>query len=290
MSYKYTDDTLMHSIGFNPMKLESILKYGLVSDNYARKNNITFARNYNFTLSSDTLGKLHESNDINTMIQESYRENIYLVRYLYISDDPLSAYNMYIKNGISFIVEDVDFIYDKNTELIRRSDEVIVKDHIPKEKITAILIPDNYKDITIDNLDMLPYNILNYKLIVDSINNLIRYLDRYGHRVEDQELNNLLNDLLIAYRSVNSLDKNHVDYNEALEDYKEIISEINKILSQNVFLCFSKILGKEATLIDMVEYINRKYDNKSIVSLESKEKKKWSKKNYPKFHIYLDVI
>ena len=45
---------------------------------------------------------------------DANKDNIYLVRYLYVSDDPLSAYNMYIKNGISIIIEDVPFIYDKN--------------------------------------------------------------------------------------------------------------------------------------------------------------------------------
>lgn len=32
MNYKFNDDTLIHGISFNPMKLEGILKYGIVSE------------------------------------------------------------------------------------------------------------------------------------------------------------------------------------------------------------------------------------------------------------------
>ena len=48
VNYKFNDNTLMHGIGFNPMIFEGILKYGIVSENYAKKNNITYSRKYNF--------------------------------------------------------------------------------------------------------------------------------------------------------------------------------------------------------------------------------------------------
>ena len=110
MNYKFNDDTLIHGISFNPMKLEGILKYGIVSENYARSNNIPYSKNYNFTIDEE----IKDKDSINKLIMDANKDNIYLVRYLYVSDDPLSAYNMYIKNGISIIIEDVPFIYDKN--------------------------------------------------------------------------------------------------------------------------------------------------------------------------------
>ena len=110
MNYKFNDDTLIHGISFNPMKLEGILKYGIVSENYARSNNIPYSKNYNFTIDEE----IKDKDRINKLIMDANKDNIYLVRYLYVSDDPLSAYNMYIKNGISIIIEDVPFIYDKN--------------------------------------------------------------------------------------------------------------------------------------------------------------------------------
>ena len=53
MNYKFNDDTLIHGISFNPMKLEGILKYGIVSENYARSNNIPYSKNYNFTIDEE---------------------------------------------------------------------------------------------------------------------------------------------------------------------------------------------------------------------------------------------
>ena len=270
MEYKYNDDTLIHSIGFNPMKLEGILKYGIITDNYAKENNISYSRNYNFTLNRDMLNEVNNDSKINNIIESANKENIYLVRSLYINDDPISAYNLYVRNGISFIVEDVAFIYDKSKEIIKRSDEVIVKNYISKNNIKAIMIPEEYKNKKLNEVDMLPSNILNYSLIKDSTINLIKYLEEYNYQVDLEEISYLLKDLKTAYLSVKSLDKNNPDYNDAKEDYKEIISEINSLLSQSVFECFSNILNYEVTVLDLVQYINSKYDNKDITFLESK--------------------
>ena len=273
MKYKFNDDTLIHGIGFKPIKLEGILKYGIVTENYAKSNNIPYSRNYNFTLSKEMLDKVGNI-DANKQLEDANKSNIFLVRYLYVSDDPLSAYNMYIKNGISMIVEDISFIYDKGTELIKRSDEVIVKDYISKDNIKSIMIPEEYKDKYLYEVNMLPSNILNYGLIKESTINLIKYLQNYDYKVELDELSYLLKDLKIAYLSVNSLENNNPDYIDALNDYKEIISDINNLLSEYVYECFSNMLGCDATVLDMVNCINSKYDNKEIVYLEGKGRRK----------------
>lgn len=260
MNYKFNDDTLIHSISFNPMKLEGILKYGIVSENYARSNNIPYSKNYNFTIDED----IKDKDSINKLIMDANKDNIYLVRYLYVSDDPLSAYNMYIKNGISIIIEDVPFIYDKNKELLKRSDEVVVKDNINPKNITGIMIPEDYKDKPLNEVMMLPKNILNYNLIKSSAIELVNYLQSNNYEVDITELSYLLKDLGIANKSVNSLSKDNIDYKDALNDYKDIINDINYFLSENVYNYFSSVLGKSATVLDMVEFINNKY-NKDIV-------------------------
>lgn len=260
MNYKFNDDTLIHGISFNPMKLEGILKYGIVSENYARSNNIPYSKNYNFTIDED----IKDKDSINKLIMDANKDNIYLVRYLYVSDDPLSAYNMYIKNGISIIIEDVPFIYDKNKELLKRSDEVVVKENISPLNITGIMIPEDYKDKPLNEVMMLPKNILNYNLIKSSAIELVNYLQSNNYEVNITELSYLLKDLGIANKSVNSLSKDNIDYNDALNDYKDIINDINYFLSENVYNYFSSVLGKSATVLDMVEFINNKY-NKDIV-------------------------
>ena len=64
MNYKFNDDTLIHGISFNPMKLEGILKYGIVSENYARSNNIPYSKNYNFTIDEE----IKDKDSINKLI------------------------------------------------------------------------------------------------------------------------------------------------------------------------------------------------------------------------------
>ena len=45
-NYRFGDNTIVHSIGFNPWKIESILTNGILSKSEASKNNVWYARNY----------------------------------------------------------------------------------------------------------------------------------------------------------------------------------------------------------------------------------------------------
>ena len=45
-NYRFSDNTIVHSIGFNPWKIESILTNGILSKSEASKNNVWYARNY----------------------------------------------------------------------------------------------------------------------------------------------------------------------------------------------------------------------------------------------------
>ena len=142
--------------------------------------------------------------------------------------------------------------------------EVVVKESISPSNITGIMIPEDYKDKPLNEVMMLPKNILNYNLIKSSAIELVNYLQSNNYEVDITELSYLLKDLGIANKSVNSLSKDNIDYNDALNDYKDIINDINYFLSENVYNYFSSILGKSATVLDMVEFINNKY-NKNIV-------------------------
>ena len=39
-NYRFGDNTIVHSIGFNPWKIESILTNGILSKSEASKNNV----------------------------------------------------------------------------------------------------------------------------------------------------------------------------------------------------------------------------------------------------------
>jgi len=265
------DDTLLHAIGFNLMRFEGILKHGLVSYNYAKGHNIPYAKNYNFTLDKKTIERKYLGNEINETLTNANYNNIYLVRMLYVSDDPLSAYNLYVTRGISFVIENVPFISDKTKEFIKRSDEVIVKDYIPLTNIKAITIPNKFYNVPLNEVGILSSNMMNYDYVVDNVKNYIRFLQGYHHQVDITEMSYLLKDFKTAATSLRSLDKHSEDYPDALTDYKDIINEINEFLAKETYQCFTKILGFPATIGNTVAYINKKYHNYELINLEDSE-------------------
>lgn len=267
------EDILYHAIGFNYMKLEGILKYGIVSTNYAKKNNIPYAKNYNFTLKEEDIKKNNLGNNINEMITKANNDNIYLVRKLYISDDKNSAYQMYVKRGVSLAVTGVPYISDINKEFIKRSDEVIVKDYIPRKNINAIMIPSEYLDLSIEEIPVLYGNIRNYNFIKENVVRFVEYLNGYDFEVDIDEIIYLLNDLKIALRSLLSLDSNSLEYKDAMDDYKDIINELNATLAYNANLCFKKYFNKEVTIGELVSFIAKKYGDIDLISFYSNKKR-----------------
>lgn len=264
----FNDDTLLHAIGFNLMRFEGILKHGIVSYNYAKEHHIPYSKNYNFTLDKKTIERKHLGNEINTTLTNANFQNIYLVRMLYVSDDSLSAYNLYVTRGISFIIENVPFISDKTKEFIKRSDEVIVKNYIPLTNIKGIIIPDNFYNVPLNEVGILSSNMMNYDYVVDNVKNYISYLEGYGYQIDIDEVSYLLKDFKTAATSLRTLDKQNEDYQDALNDYKDIINDFNELLANETYKCFTKLLGVPATVGNTVEYINKKYHNYQIINLE----------------------
>jgi len=261
------DDTLLHSIGFNLMRFEGILKYGIVSYNYAKEHGISYSKNYNFTVDKKLIEKKQLGDGINDVLANANYHNIYLIRMLYVGDDPLSAYNLYSTCGISFIVENVPFLSDKNKEFIKRSDEVIVKDYISTKNIKGIAIPCEFYNVPLNEVPVIANNMMNYDYVVDNVKNYIKFLQSYNYQVDISEISYLLKDFKLAACSLKSLDKHSEDYVEAMNDYKDIINEINELLAEDTYKCFTKILGEPATVLKTVAYINKKYQNYEILDL-----------------------
>jgi len=133
--YEFGDNTLLHSIGFDIYKLNSILKTGIVSKNQAEKENILYAKN-NFGYNFD--------------------DYISMIRYMYVNEeDETSAYKKYVEKGISFIVEDQNFIYNKDEMYFNHADEVFVKDKITIDNIKGIMVPEKFLNYEIKDLPML---------------------------------------------------------------------------------------------------------------------------------------
>lgn len=246
MKYNYNDNTLIHSIGFNFAKLESILQNGILSQNKAKEMSIPYARNYQGYNLDDTIS---------------------CIRYLYINrQDTNSAYVKYTTDGISFIIENTPFIYSKDERIINHSDEVLVEGMITLDKIKGIIIRPEYLNVSLKDLNYLPLDSTSYINTKNTCDNLISYLQKYNYQVDKEEYNCYLRDLYMTNNAIRSIkDKNSPDYTELITNFKEVVNDMNAFFQVEIYICFAKYMNnKNITLNDLIAYINNKYYNLSI--------------------------
>lgn len=239
MNYNFNDNTLLHSVMFNPFKLESILQNGIMSFNEASKSNLSFTRNtfgYNFD------------------------DYISMTRYMYVSfgDKNTSFYNYTLK-GITLIVEDQDFIYNHKDMYFNYPDEVFVKDKVDKENIKGILLPLKYLDYLLEELPMFNLKSTSYVNIKHTCDDLINYLKTLNYDVNMPLYNIYLNDL---YQVVLKLQKDE-NNSMLLEEFMECKISLNEFIAKEVQNAFDKKFNKKiTTLEEMATFIAEKYNKK----------------------------
>ena len=239
MNYNFNDNTLLHSVMFNPFKLESILQNGIMSFNEASKSNFSFTRNtfgYNFD------------------------DYISMTRYMYVSfgDKNTSFYNYTLK-GITLIVEDQDFIYNHKDMYFNYPDEVFVKDKVGKENIKGILLPLKYLDYLLEELPMFNLKSTSYVNIKHTCDDLINYLKTLNYDVNMPLYNIYLNDL---YQVVLKLQKDE-NNSMLLEEFMECKISLNEFIAKEVQNAFDKKFNKKiTTLEEMATFIAEKYNKK----------------------------
>lgn len=239
MNYNFNDNTLLHSVMFNPFKLESILQNGIMSFNEASKSNSSFTRNtfgYNFD------------------------DYISMTRYMYVSfgDKNTSFYNYTLK-GITLIVEDQNFIYDHKDMYFNYPDEVFVKDKVDKENIKGILLPLKYLDYLLEELPMFNLKSTSYVNIKHTCDDLINYLKTLNYDVNMPLYNIYLNDL---YQVVLKLQKDE-NNSMLLEEFMECKISLNEFIAKEVQNAFDKKFNKKfTTLEEMTTFIAEKYNKK----------------------------
>ena len=239
MNYNFNDNTLLHSVMFNPFKLESILQNGIMSFNEASKSNFSFTRNtfgYNFD------------------------DYISMTRYMYVSfgDKNTSFYNYTLK-GITLIVEDQDFIYNHKDMYFNYPDEVFVKDKVDKETLKGILLPLKYLDYLLEELPMFNLKSTSYVNIKHTCDDLINYLKTLNYDVNMPLYNIYLNDL---YQVVLKLQKDE-NNSMLLEEFMECKISLNEFIAKEVQNAFDKKFNKKITILEeMATFIAEKYNKK----------------------------
>ena len=237
MSYDYNENTLLHGIGFDLAKFDSICKHGLLSKKAADDLGVDMARVFS----------AYNDNDTISMVKHSY-----INKY---ADN--SAYNKFIKKGISFIVEDVDYIYDVNDRVINSVDEVLVEGFISTDKFNGILLPEEYAYASLLDLPMFNMKSNHYKNINDTCNNLIRFISSlgYGFSNEEKTLYKSLSYSLLSSLEVTKKDKELSSLEkELIREDKLALAEFMSSLVHKAF-CI-KLDSDFVTLYDAVEYLN----------------------------------
>ena len=235
--YNYNDNTLLHGIGFDLAKFDSICKHGLLSKNFALKSRIEMARVFSAYNGDDAIS---------------------MVRYGYINKyDTNSAYNKFIKKGISFIVENQDFIYDVDKRVINSVDEVLVDDIISNDKFSGILFPEEYADYSLEDLPMFNLKSNHYRNINDTCNNLINFISSLGYKLSNEEV---LEYKSLSYSLLSSLEVTKLDKDLSLIEENLIREDkiaLAEFMSSVVNRAFCKKMNTDfVSLYDAVEYLN----------------------------------
>ncbi len=236
MEYNYNEETLLHSVGFNLGRFVSVLKYGILSFNMAQNLGIKYTKNY---------------------LPDRQREDVISTVKMSLVDeeDIYSAYNLYIKNGISFIIEDVMPI-EMSIMYHRRNDEVLVKDNIFLNNIVGIYLPKEYSNTTLDKLPIIPKNITKYDYLFNIVMDYIFYLKSYNAIFDKELINTYFKEIFLIHKALYTSKNNILDTKELISDYKDVLEDLNSYLSEVTYETFKKILRKNVTLKDIVLYLS----------------------------------
>lgn len=247
MNYKYNDNTILHSVGFNVFKLESVFENGILSFNEATSKNIVYARNYTGYNLDDAIS---------------------CVRVSYINPSILdSSYHKHIMHGVSLIIENTKFIYNKNERVIHNVDEVLVENSIDKNNIKGIIVPSNYENMLLSEVDCLTLDSTSYVNVKNSCVFIYKYFLKYNYNLNKDLLNEYLNELYLTNNAIRECNEKE-DYDDLVVNFKEVVRELNDYLKEEIHNCFKKVLNKdEVTLLDAVNYLNKKYYNLSIYDI-----------------------
>lgn len=268
MKYHFNENTLLHTCGFDILSFISIMQNGIVSKNYADKNNILYVKNYEGANLNDTIS---------------------CVRALYINEEvEYSSYNMYIKNGISFIIENTPFIFDKQERIIHRADEVLVEDHIPTSKITGIILPEEYIKKPLQELPFIRTNVTSYPFIKRKTDNIRK---KFSGNSQNDNYNDIYNELYyinLAYeKSTKEEEKQYLQ-----EEYKDVITDLNELIGNDIEAYFKTVLNKEeVNIYDIVDFINKQTLNLEINILKNPEfKRKNTENRINPWHIHTILV
>lgn len=245
-----------HSIiDLNLVKLDSILKNGILSKKQIERNKLPAIYTH---LADD-----EDSKNGFTYVSLSQFDDNSVVNKVF------ESFAMHALTSVSVMVNKDIKVYGAGEQITYFSDEVFAYSHIPKEHIRGIIYPSHLTNLSISEIPCLPKSMACYE--PDFINKWIEYMEKYfGLQLDRRKI-------LDNYRLLKSIidQYTYVAHGElVINDQKNKYGiDFLDVLASELQTCWSKKVGVEhPTFTNVISYIND--TNLPIYEISKKSLKK----------------
>lgn len=246
-----------HSIiDLNLVKLDYILKYGILSKNFIEKQN-------NISIYTHQKDSYDSKNGYDYISLSEYNNNTEFV-------NMFESFTLHTLTSLSLLIDKDIKIEEKGKIETFFDDEIFCRDIITNEHIKGILIPQHLTNKYIYEISCLPNDLecYTYKYINHWIDEIERYFKKETSRTEIIESLKIFKSIISEYERperwvVSALDEQQQKYGEDLKD----------ILARNLHKLWSNKLNiLNPTYIDVITELNK--ENLDIYEIQIKELKK----------------
>lgn len=218
-----------HGIGFDFLRLKSIMEKGILSEQEAQKENINFRRNYGGYNLGDSVS-VAESPVVNNSFT-------------------FGCFGNYIKGGISFVISN-EHSFKAPKGSARDSgypDEAFIRGRVKSENITGVMIPEDLLD---SQLSELPLGLakMGYAYIDERCRQIVSGLEsETGYHADTTHLEELI-------KQKQELEQRDMDYLAKDNERKAIFQQMEHEMGKIIGLAFAQKLEKERlTLRDVLK-------------------------------------
>ncbi len=225
----YDRSKSFHGIGFDFLRMKSILEKGILSEQAAQQENIDFRRNYGGYNLGDSVS-VAESPAINNSFT-------------------FGCFGNYIKNGISFVIAN-EHSYKPQKGSPRDSgypDEAFIHGRVKKENISGVMIPQDMLDTSLAELP-LGLAKMGYAYIDERCRQIVAGIEKEtGYHADTTHLEEL-----VAKKQ--ELERKKLDFLKKDEQRKAIFDQMEKLMGSLINEAFSQKIGKgNPTLRDVLK-------------------------------------
>ena len=251
--------TIFHGIAYDVYRIGTILEKGILSAENAKKE---LKDKY-----SENAPVFNKANKISVCSSTGRNK-----------DDGYHAFNIWIKNGISFvIVGEKVFEAMRNSHESIRPDESIVYDKIKPDDIVGIMLPRESLSKKVSelnaNLDNTAIEQGEPTWFLRKLEYIFKYLkDDLGYVADYTDVIREIKDI-ISKPNDESIESGMEMFSLVME---VATNRLNKIMQNHIAKAYSKKLGKkDVRLIDVIEMYNKKelpvYDVEDGIEIDLKE-------------------